>query len=484
MTAALIVLAVLAADGSDVCVAAPDAPADVDPAAAAIYRAVGDEERAAGDEAGARAAYAAAIAGDPNDDKSRAALADLCRTGSSAVAPPGPAAAPDSFQDGLDRMKRGDRAGAIAAFEAVRANGPDPAAALLEGICLYDEGNDRQARPLLEQARAEPKIAGKAELFLGLIALRDADTERASALFDSARVTDAGLSASVAGLSRLARRDGRLVLSALAELGYDSNVSLVPDGTATAGGAGDGYSLGTVGLFARPLGASGPYARILGQYRRQLQITTYDLGDIGGAAGYRLGRASRSVAVEYGYDYLTLGQAAYLSAQRLAAEARLVRGRFALRAAYSAAWQSFLTTAADPYSGLLQNVDAEASWQFSTGWAATLGYHLAPDAARDSTRSFLEQGPVAQLRFGSAGETRATLLGSFVVRDYEGFDPYLGLERTDRYFDLGLTGERDLSDRWTGRLMLTARRAVSNYAAFQYTKVMASVGFTYSGGLL
>jgi tetratricopeptide (TPR) repeat protein len=490
MTILMLVIVALAGESApDACAVPADvAGAAADPAAAAMYRAVGDDERAAGDDAGARAAYAAAIARDPNDERARAALADLCRAGSPAPDP----AALDHFQDGLDRMNRGDRSGAIAAFEAARADGPDPAAALLEGICYYEQGRDQEARALFQQARedrraasdAASKIAGTASLFLGLIALHDEDSARASELFQAAQITDAGLSASLAGLSRLARRDGRLVVSALAEVGYDSNVSLVPDGTATATGAGDGYTLGTVGLFARPLGASGPYARLLGQYRKQLQITAYDLGDVGGAAGYRLGRPSQSVAAEYGYDYLTLGQAAYLSAQRLAAEGRLTRGAMALRASYAAAWESFLTGAAAPYSGVLQNIDAEADWQLSAPWTIGLGYHVAPDSARDPALSFLEQGPLALLRYGGADKTRGILGGSLLVRHYDAPDPDLGVTRSDVYLDLGLTGERDLSDRWTGRLTLSARRALSNVPAFQYTKVMAAIAFTYSGGLL
>jgi len=447
-----------------------------------LYRAVAEEEAAAGNLEAAKVAYARAVAEDPRDQRARAGLGRLCSaTEPSAGLPPG--TAQDEFQRGVDRMNHGDRQGAIAAFEAVRAGSPDRPAALLEGICLYEQGREAEARPLLEDARAEPKLAGTAALFLGLIAFHADDSLQAAALFDAAAANDSRLSASATSLSRVARRDGRLVASALAEVGYDSNVSLLPDGTVTAGGAGDGYSLTTGGLFGRPFGASGPFGRLIGQYRKQFQLADYDLGYGGVAAGYRLGRTGRYLAVEYGYDFLALGGAPYSSVQRLAADARIARGAFALGATYAARWEAFWPASTAAYSGTRQDVDVEASWHVAEVSAAA-AYHLAVDGTRDPALSFVENGVMGLLRVGAGGQSRATLAGSFIARSYDAPDPDLGVQRNDRYFDLAIGGERDLSDHWTGRVTLTGRRAVSDVAAFDYTKLTASIGLAYSGGLL
>lgn len=482
MTLLALVVLGLAAEGGDPCAAgAEPAGAAPDPGTAALYRAVGDEEVQADHLQAAKVAYARALQWNSADRQAQAGLAALCSpkpaTGSLE------ALAVDEFQVGVDRMARGDRAGAIAAFERVRSRGVDRAASLLEGICLYEEEQDAQARPLLEEARSEPKLAGTATVFLGLIALRQDDPARALGLFDAARAADARLTSSLFGLSRAASQEGRLLFSALTEAGYDSNVSLVPDGTATAGGAGDGYGLATVGLFGRPFGAQGPFGRVIGQYRKQLQITTYDLGDVGAAGGYRLGRATRFLAAEYGYDFLTLGGTEYLSAEHVAAEGRLARGALALHGGYTGRWESFLTSNTSPYSGFAQEAEVEAAWQGPLVGAA-LGYQFTADHARDSALAFTENGARATLTMGAAGDTRAAITGAFTARRYDAVDPDLAVERSDRYLDLVIGAERDVSVHWTARLTLTARRAFSNVPEFEYTKLTAAIGLAYSGGVL
>jgi hypothetical protein len=479
---ALLTLLMLSGDatGSDCAalVSRQDNPSD--PATAAIYRSVGDDEAAAGNVAAAMAAYRQALARDPGDERARAALARLCAP----ELAPAQAPTPDRFQQGIERMNLADRQGAIAEFEAVRAAGSDPAAALLEGVCWYELGDDERARPLLEEARRTPKVAGTAKLFLGLIALREDATAQAVSLFDDAAQAGGRLAASAAGLARLSRRDGRLVVSALIEGGYDSNVPLAPDGTATTAGDGDGDLAAIAGLFARPWGTTGPYARIVGQYRQQFQITRYDLGDLSGALGYRVGRGGQYVAGEYSYDVVTLGAAPYLSANRLLATGRLSDGQLSAAATYAARWESYLTSAASPYSGFIQNGEIEGEWQACTTAVVGIGYHLGRDLTTESALSFLEQGPLAVLRLSPDSATRFFGEGTLTFRRYDTVDPDLEVQRADRYLDGLLVGERDLSDHWTARLTFAARRALSNVPELQYTKLTAAFGLAYTGAIL
>src|SRR5512141_840912 len=97
--------AMLLAAAPDPCAPVEATPA-ADPATAAVYRAVGDAERAAGSTDAATAAYRAAVANDPADAGARQALAALCDERRA-----------DPLEAGIRLMKAGDRRGAIAAFE-------------------------------------------------------------------------------------------------------------------------------------------------------------------------------------------------------------------------------------------------------------------------------------------------------------------------------------------------------------------------------
>lgn len=477
---------------SDPCRAPASAPSSrrSDPGAAALYREVGDQERAAGNLAAAKVAYRQALGRDPRDERARRSLARLCAmpeaVREAADAPRTDEARPPAgahFARAVARMDRGDRDGAIAELEAARAEEPDAAAALLEGICEYERGREERARPLFEEARADQQLAGTAAFFLGLIALHADEDERASSLFELAAASDERLATTASALARSARREGRLVVSALVEAGYDSNVPLAPDGTGSAAGNGDGYAAAVAGLFLRPWGWSGPYARAVGTYRKEVVIDRYDLGELSGAVGYRAIRGAQQLAGEYAYERVTLGGSSYLSAHRLLASGRVAPGRVAVALTYSARWESFLADADAAYSGFRQDADLLGEWRAWSSGAVAIGYHLARDAARDDALGFLEHGPAIFGRSGwgadnrIAGEARATF------RTYDVADPDLGVRRADRYLDGIVTGERDVADHWTVRLTLTARRALSNVPDFQYTKLTAALGVSYTGAL-
>jgi hypothetical protein len=273
------------------------------------------------------------------------------------------------------------------------------------------------------------------------------------------------------------------VASVLAETGYDSNVALAPDGTVTRTSAGDGYAASVAGLFWRPLGQVGPYARATAQYRKQLALSAYDLGDAGAAVGGRLGRGGRTLAGEYAYDILSLGGAPYLSAHRLLAIGRVAFGPIAVGGWYAARFETFQSSAASPYSGFRQEAEAETDWGPSAAAAVGAGYHLGADGTTSPELSYLEHGPFAILRLGTGGQTRLVAEARLTFRRYDAVDQDLGVERDDRYLDGTLACERDLSDRWTVRLTGTARRALSNVSDLQYSKLTAGLALVYTAGV-
>jgi tetratricopeptide (TPR) repeat protein len=481
-------LALAAALGGDPCLDAGETAAGPsDPATADLYRAVGDEARAAGDLATARVAYREALRNDPTD-AARARLRDVCREPALS-----PAAAPvsDHFADGVALMKKGDRRGAIAAFEGARATAEDPAAALLEGICEFELGNAARSRALFEIARRDPGVAPTASFFLGMLALEEGETDRATALLAEAATGDPRLAANASTLSVLARRGGRLVLTALSEVAYDSNVELLPDGTVMPSMPGmpsssaDGSAVAAVGLTGRLFGASGPYARIGGQYRKQFVISTYDLGQAGGAVGARYVRGGTDVAAEYGYDFVALGHAPYLSAHRALALARIDRGRTVVAGAYAARFEKYLTAATDPYSGFRQDADASVSRRLGSVTTLGLGYHgERDDSLSNDALSYFEHGPLVLAQLTSARVARVVLEGRFSWRLYDAFDKDLQQRREDRYLDGYLVAEIELGRLWTLRFTGTGRHAWSSYPGFVYTRLAATAGLVYTLGML
>lgn len=468
-------LALVLAAGVDPCAPVDPAPAP-DAAAASEYRAVGDGERRAGVRDAAAAAYRSALALAPGDAEARGALAALCAEQRRATA----------FERGVRLMDAGDRAGAIRAFEEARAAGADPHADLLEGICLYEDGDDVRARPLLLSAEEDVGTRDSARFFLGLVALRAGRSRDAAALLE-ASAADRHLGPLALGLARDARRDGRLVVSVLLEGGYDSNVDLTPDGARGAANAGDAALGATAVVRATPFGESGPYLRLTGDLRDQAQYAPLNL--LGGAVagGWQAGRGGRFVLAEYGYEYRDLGGAPYLSAQRLLASGRLAlvpSGALSAGALWYGRWERFLADADAGYSGVRQLAEADLTVEPSRRFTARAAFHVARDAADQAALAWWEGGPRAALRFAIAPDLRLGVDAAWSRRSYDALDPALGVRRADDLVDLAGLLELDVGQEWTVRASLLARKAFSNVAAFEYTKVVPMIGLAYTVGLL
>ncbi len=456
--------------------AEPCAPVEAtgvpDPAAAAEYRAVGDAERAAGSRDTATAAYRSALARDPGDRHAREALAQLCSEESRAGA----------FERGLARMRAGDRAGAVAAFEEARAGTGDASAALLEGISLYELGDDARARPLLEEAAADPVHRDPANFFLGLVALRAGRADDATALLE-ASAADRRLGPIAMDLARMARRDGRVVLSLLVDGGLDSNADLTPDGSKVVA-AGD--ASGGITALARvsPLGDTGPFVRGTAVMRDQVRYDTLDLRGGGLAGGWQGGRAGRYLLGEYGWEVRNLGGAPYLSAHRVLGAARAdLGGGVSAGLAYFARWESFSPMEDEGYSGLRHFAEADMSFQVGPRSRATVAWHGGLDSARDPSLAWTEQGPRASLRLAVDRDVRLGVETAFTWREYDQVDLALSARRSDRYVDAAGFFEQELGERFTLRASLAVRRALSNVPDFRYTKVMPMVGLAWTIGL-
>jgi tetratricopeptide (TPR) repeat protein len=466
VTLALLVLALAAADPC-----APVEPAGApDPSAATAYRVVAEEELARGAFGAAIVAYRAALASDPADDHSRRALHGLC------VAPPAPE---DSLQQGLRLMDAGDYREAIEAFRAARAAGPSPSTALLQGICHYELGEDAEATELLREAEAYAPHREEARYYLGLVALRAGAGAEAATLFESAR-GNPSLERAASDLARLARQDGRVVVSLLAESGWDSNVNLAPTGEPGLTPESDGVWALTGSVLLRPRGSSGPFLRASGLLHEPLRLGAFEVRGLDGAVGWQFRGRGGQLITEYDYGSRSFGGEPYVSAHRLLASGWLRAGGVALGATYLARFESY-ASAWSRFDGVLQRAEVRAAASPVRALRVAVAYGLGRDDTNDVALRYTEHGPRAELRV-SAGSWRFGLDGALSLRSYDGYDAVLQAVRRDTYLDASAYAEWDLSSGWAARFSLDGRRAMSNVPALEYERVVPSVGIAYVRG--
>lgn len=460
-------VAALALASADPC--APLEPmARADPGASSAYRAVAEAEAAAGARDTAILAYRNAAAFDPADASSRAALERYCSTGPER----------DPFQEGLAKMDAGDLRGATADFRAARARSDEPSVALLEGICLYELGEDREAEPLLRMAERSPENADLARLYLGLLVLRRGAASEAAAFFDAASAS-AAVAPVASDLARLARSEGPWAFTFTASSGYDSNVNLAPPGAPPARESDGLYAFGAMGLV-RPWGSEGPYLRGQGLLNQQFRLGTFNVagGDLAG--GWQLRSGSWSALGEYDFAYRTFGGSPFVTSHRLLASASgVVAGDVTIGASYLARFESY-ADGFSPFSGTVQAVEARVSFPAGSRARLALAYGVARDGARLSILSYLEHGPRAELRVVTAGGLRLGVDVAATFRGYDVYDPALSAKRSDTYLDAAALVEWDLSRGWTGQVALRGRRALSDVPGFEYAKLVPMVGLAYT----
>lgn len=442
-----------------------------EPATAAAYRAVGDEELTRSARDSAATAYRAALARDPSDHASREALRRLCEARGTIE---------DPFARGLRLMDLGHFRDAIDAFRASRASSPSPSTALLQGICHYELGEDSEATPLFREAEGYAPHREEARLYLGLIALRAGAGAEASALFDSAR-TNPALERNARELARLARQDGRVVVSFLAESGWDSNVNLAPTGGPSPAPESDGVYALTGSLLVRPNGPRGPYLRAAALTHEPVDLGAYRVRGFDGAGGWQLRDHATQVVVEYDYGTRSFGGDPYLTSHRLLASAWLRAGRAGFGAAYLVRFESY-AAAWSRFSGTLQRAELRTAFTPSPQLRIGVAYGVGRDDARDSVLSYLEHGPRVELRASAGASWRLGLDASLSRRGYDENDPAFRAARRDTYLDASVFAERDVAPGLALRFGLQGRRALSNVAALEYDKIVPTLGLAYVRG--
>jgi tetratricopeptide (TPR) repeat protein len=464
----VVLLLLLAA--TDPCTA-PIPPGAGAPGEAEVYLRVGDAERARGNLGAAREAYRAALARAPDSVEARRKLEAVC------------AAVRDPFQTGVDALESGRPEAALEAFAAARGRGNDRAVDLLEGVAHYQLGQDGEAIPRLEAARSDPALADSASFFLGLIALRRGDGDRASRLFDQAGRA-MGLEDTARQLARVAQQEGHLVFSALAELVYDTNVALRPDGAPTTLPGPDGsVGLTLMGLL-RPWGTPGPYARVEAQFSKQFTLNQLDL--IGGSAalGFRLLGPTGSLTGEYAYTLQALDGRGYLADHRVFVGGSILTGMFLWGAAYAAHFETYRWEALSDQSGVRQVLELDAGLLPGAGVRITAGWAGTWDAARVDPLSYLEHGPILELVW-ARGPLTVGARGALAWRTYRAPDPnYDGATREDTRYAATTWVDLGLGAQWSVRGTVRLLRVDSNVPDLNATEWVFIGSLAWTGAVL
>jgi|GEM_PF-373368 len=471
MTAALLLL--LAA--ADPCTA-PIPPGQANPREAEIYVQVGDAERIRGNLGAAREAYRAALGRAPGSVEARRGLQAVC------------ALATDPVQAGAGALEEGDPRRALRALAGARGHGNDRAVDLLEGIARYQLGEDAVAVPLLESARSDPAFAESASFFLGLLALRRGDGDRATRLFDQAGRA-IGLEDSARQLARMAQQEGHVVLSVATELVYDTNVALRPDGADSITVPGPDGSFGlTLMALVRPWGTPGPYLRVEGQLSKQFTLDQLDL--LGGAAalGYRLLGPGGSLTAEYAYSYQAVDWRGYLADHRVFLGGSLLTGIALWGFAYAAHFETYRWEELQDLSGVRQVLELDAGLLPGGGLRITAGYAGTWDAARFQNLSYVEHGPILELVW-ARGPWTFGARGAVAWRPYLAPDPAydsvnLSVTREDTRYSATTWVDLALGAQWSVRGTVRLLRTDSNIPDINSTEWIFIGGLAWTGAVL
>ncbi|HVG63636.1 MAG TPA: hypothetical protein VNA24_34035 [Hyalangium sp.] len=456
----------------------PEPLGPADPAAAAPYLEVAEEERSAGAFETALAAYQEALRRDPTNAQALAGLRAVC--------PARSAPEEDALARALALLDAGRPEEALEALTAETGAAASPTAALLEGLALLMLGEEEAAADALLAAREAPSTAPAAALYLGILSLRQGEVRQAAELLEAAAAaSDPRISQRATALLPHARREGRLVVSVRVGADYDSNVDLAPRGLPQLEGSADMALGGLAALTFQPLGPGGPFLRAAAHARKHRRFYGLDLWGVGAEAGWAHERSSLALSAALGLDYAALSGAPYLWAPRLELAARELLGSWVLETQGELRWEDFVEPAFVDYSGPYASGRLGFAWQPLSGRVRLgLAYGLGYQGARARPLAAIEHGPRAELWVRPLAPLRVGLSMSGGWRRSAAFDPALLARREDKLAEAILALERALGTYWSVQGQLTGQWARSNVPRFNYERWVGGLALVGSIGVL
>jgi tetratricopeptide (TPR) repeat protein len=467
------VLAVLMA-GLDICGEALDPTPSPDPALAEDYLAVARGELALGQLLTAAAAFADAVRHDPSLEEARSGLENACAK----------LRREEVVRRTSALLSKGDAAAAQKLLEALPDPQADPSLALLLGMARYKAGDVEGASQALERAMTDASLAPSAALYRGLSEL--ALGRRRSAITQlqlAATSTDERIRRSASELRRAAQRAGPASVSIALGGGYDSNVELAPGTGLGPSGSSDAMGTAQVAISAQPLGATGPYARAAGSYRKHRELRSYDLGHAAVALGASFKHGVWLGGADVAVDGLSFGEQPYVLAYGPALRAGADWGQWTLLASHALRFERFWSDALRGFDGSRHQGSLSGSWRPAPGVQLGVDYRLSTLAASEPSSSYLEHGPGATLILRPFQRLRLGARAETAFRNHEALDASFGLVRSDRYLDLDAWADVELWDRWMLTARIDARGARSNVAPLEHERIAGSVLISWTTGL-
>lgn len=465
MSALLLVSVLLAVGEPCEAVTAADAH---DAEAARAYAQIAEEELLAGAEKSALVALRQAVAHDPGADDLKQRLGELCRRTHSQ----------ETLRLARRALEQNDPAGALTLLDALDEAGGE--AALLSGMAHLELDEYEVARAQLESAQTDPAARETAKLLLGVIALREGHYRAARLAFSDLRgAQDPTVRRTLRALHPLSSARTAISLSAALIAGYDSNLTLIPDGTPEATLAADAGGHALLALSVQPFGPRGPYVLGSAQLGRQVRLRAFDSTAFFAQAGWRWALAE----LAYRFHHSAFERVPYVSSHAAVLAAQLTQGAFDGWAEAAVISEQFHAPILERYAGVGQTADVGGRWRASRVWLHAR-YGVRHDGAGDPWLSALEHGPRLGVTVFPASLLRLGVELSASHRAWLAEDPALGARRDDLILGALFSGEvqllRDLS--WVGTFQ--AFQSHSNFAAFRYHRWSVSTGLRLSVGLL
>lgn len=435
-------------------------PAEPDAKLAAIYLEVGEAELKAESWEAAATAFARALAHDATLERAAGLREQACLS-----------LGEGSLSQVKSLMDAEKWTAALAILQQL-PGASQTSRALLEGVCLFELGQDAEARAALERAMVDPLHEDDARVLLSLLALRRGSARAAEQQLRALEQGGRTLGAPLSALLRQATRGGALIARASVFGGVDSNPALAPKDMEETRGL---LGFTALGQWA-PLGAVSPYARLAAGGREYPGLSALRTLTGVGTLGFQVGRGGDRLAVDYSLDGVFFGTSPYAVTHGPRVEGSLQLGPVLLFAEWMLRFETFLPAEAEVFSGLRNDVAVGLSSALPRGFTFELGWGLIRDDARQRELALVEQGPRLSLGW-ARGRTRAMVTTALEWRGYDVYDVDLGVQRQDVRFRPSARVEFDLTD-WLSAFVAGDAALVSSNV-----EAVRSVRFAATGGV-
>ena len=385
----------------------------------------------------------------------------------------------ENFNEGLQAYRSGDYEKAITLFEAARKKGIRKVAVYFNlGSSYYRLGEYDKAIPMFEQVTKFEKMADVGHFNLGLVARQQEKNELARIHFNQAIASSRNKKLIYLAQQNLEEIDARTGVwsgSAVAETGYDDNVSNTALGPASGG---DSYLTLRAGVQAMLSGTRKKGWSAYGSFyhRSYSTVNTYNLGSMTVGARRHMPVFGQQGYVGGYYKALTLGGSGYenISGLEMGAESRVRSG---VQYRYRYRIDSIATAATYNYlQGTRQRLRLERHSRPGKNSSLRLVYRLEKNDRQNSpvaSYTNVRHGLRAIYTHRSDAKTRWRYTARYRLSDYT---PVAAQNRDDSMTQLSVERSAMIRNNleWTAKYSIT--RNDSTDSAYTYTSNVYQLG--------